>query len=285
MNAKTPTMKQTKPRPQTRKRTLALWKTRSARFAALAAVLSGVLGAASWAWHDGVFARTGADVYDAFIDVSIERGLVVREVLVSGRHETSRAKLLNAVGLVRGAPILDYDVAQARTRIEKLSWVRTASVRRVLPDTVVVEVVERRPLALWQKDGVFKLIDHDGAVIADKNVGRFADLLVVVGDGAPLQTASLMEVLDSQPILKERVKAAVWVGDRRWNVRFDNGIDVRMPEGDTAGAWMRLAEYERTHRVLARDVRVLDMRLPDRLIVRRPEENKQPKPAKAGRQT
>lgn len=263
------TTKNTK-RTQPRKRPVPTW--RSKRVIAGAIIAAGALigGLGAWGWHSGAIHKAGDAVYSALIEQTAKRGLVVGEVLVSGRKETDRAALLNAVGLVRGTPILDFSVADTRARVEALPWVRSASVRRALPDTVIVDVVERRPLALWQEKGAFKLIDHDGAVIADPNVGRFGDLLVVVGNGAPDQAAELIEVLDSQPELKSRVKAAVWVGERRWNVRFDNGIDVRMPEGDTASAWLRLADYERSHRVLGRDVRILDLRLPDRMIMRKP---------------
>lgn len=274
----------TEKRGQRRKRPVPAWRSRRVLAGAALLLVAAVAGAGAWAWHTGKVRKAADGVYAAVVDASARRGLVVREVLVSGRHETDRAALLNAVGLVRGTPILDFNVAATRRRIEALPWVRTASVRRALPDTVVVDVVERRPLALWQKDGAFKLIDHDGKTIDDRDVGRFGELLVVVGAGAPEHAAELIEVLDSQPDLKRRVKAAVWVGERRWNVRFDTGVDVRMPEGDTAGAWLRLAEYERTHRVLGRDVRVLDLRLPDRMILRKPDAAA--KPARApGRQT
>lgn len=263
--------KTTEKRGQPRKRPVPAWRSRRVIAGVMAVFIAVLGGAGYWAWENGRIQRTADAAYDALINASAKRGLVVNEVLVSGRHETDRAALLNAVGLVRGTPILDFNVAALRARIEDLPWVRTASVRRALPDTVVVDVVERRPLALWQKDGAFHLIDHDGKVIRDPNINRFGDLLVVVGSGAPNHAAELIEVLDSQPDLKRRVKAAAWVGDRRWNVRFDNGTDVRMPEGDTAAAWLRLAEYERSHRVLGRDVRVLDLRLPDRMILRKPD--------------
>lgn len=269
-------------RAPARKRPVPLWRTRAAGAGAVVALIAAVAGVGAWGWQSGQVKRLSDAAYGVLIDAAAKRGLVVREILVSGRHETGRAALLDAVGLVRGAPILDFDVDAARARIEAMPWIRTASVRRALPDTVVVEVVERRPLALWQQDGAFHLIDHDGHVIADKDVGRFSGLLVVVGTDAAAHAAELIEVLDSQPDLKRRVRAAVWVGGRRWNVRFDNGVDVRLPEGDTAGAWTRLAEYERSHSVLARDVRVLDMRLPDRLIMRKPGAADQEEPLKAG---
>ena len=116
---------------------------------------------------------------------------------------------------------------------------------------------------------MFALIDTDGEVIMRKGLDRFSDLLVVIGSDAPKHAAKLIEVLATEPQLMDRVEAAIRVGGRRWNLRLKGDIDVRLPEENAANAWTRLAEYEKTHRVLERDVQVLDLRLPDRLIVRK----------------
>ena len=139
----------------------------------------------------------------------------------------------------------------------------------MLPDTILINVEERRPVAIWQHDGNFALIDDNGEVILRKGLDRFADLIVVVGDDAPRHATRLLETLGMAPELVPWVRAAVWVGGRRWNLRLKGDIDVRLPEIDPAGAWKRLAEYEKAHGVLERDVQVLDLRLPDRLIVRK----------------
>jgi len=241
----------------------------------LLAALAG--GGAWWAAKSGSFERAVAEVRWQAIATSARLGFRVEEILVLGRRETRREELLKAVRLARGAPILAFDIDQARTRVEALPWVRRASVERMLPDTVLLNVEERQPLALWQHKGEFALIDHEGEIIMKKGLERFADLVVVVGEGAPGQAASLLETLGSQPELLPLVKAAVWVGGRRWNVRLNGNIDVRLPEDNATGAWARLAEYERVHRVLERDVQVLDLRLPDRLIVR-----KVPRPSQPG---
>jgi len=155
--------------------------------------------------------------------------------------------------------------------------VRLATVKRMLPDTVLLGVVEREAIALWQHKGHFALIDHEGTVIEDRGFERFGGLLVVVGKDAPVHAAALLGMLATQPNLLAQVRTAVWVGGRRWNLQLDSGIDVRLPEENPASAWARLAEYERTNRVLARDVEMLDLRLPDRLIVRRsPSSDRRP---------
>jgi cell division protein FtsQ len=227
-------------------------------------------GLAGGIWWKADALRQGA------LAATAEAGFAVREVRVEGRQRTSREAILRAVKAERGTPILAVSPVEARTRLESLAWVRSASVERLLPDTLHIRLVEREPFALWQRQGKLHLIDRDGAVITSERLERFPGLLVVVGEDAPRHAAGLVEMLAREPDLEKRVTAAVRVGGRRWNLRFDNGIDVQLPENDAATAWAQLAKVERTTRVLARDVEVIDLRLPDRLVVRTA-----PEPAKA----
>lgn len=263
--------KKAKPgRPQRagRRRAVPWWRTRRA-LVGLAVVVAVAVAGGGWAaWRAGVPQRAADAAVAWALDTSADAGLAIREVYVVGRRQTPRAELMAAVGAERGDPILGLDLEAARERVMALPWVRDASVERLLPDTVVLRVDERRPLALWQRDGRFTLIGDDGVVVRRDDLEPFADLLVVVGDDAPAHAADLVDMLAAEPDLRRRVTAAVRVGGRRWNVRLAGGIDVRLPEEDAGAAWARLAEYQRNHGVLDRDVRVLDLRLPDRLIVR-----------------
>lgn len=244
-----------------------------------AIALAAGLGAGSWfLWRDGTLSRAHGAARSAAIAFSAEIGFQVNDMLVMGRQETDAADLLNAVQAGRGSPILAFDAARAKARVEALPWVQTAAVERVLPDTVIVRIQERKPLAVWQNQGRFHLIDRTGTVIPGVTLERFGHLLRVVGEDAPQTVADLVRLLTAEPELAGRVKAAVRVGARRWNLRLDNGMDVRLPEQDAAIAWGRLADYERSHKLLERDIQILDLRLPDRLIVRRPDETPVPPP-------
>lgn len=195
-------------------------------------------------------------------------GFVVTDIEVEGRETTEPEAIMAALGAVRGTPILAINPGQAKENLQRLPWVRSASVERRLPHTLYVRLVERRPLALWQHGGKQELIDHDGTVIPNVDLTHFPHLPIVVGEGAPPHANALLDMLHTEPTLAGRVSAAIWVGERRWNLRIDHQIDVYLPEEDAADAWSRLAELERTDSLLQRDVQVVDMRLPDRLVIR-----------------
>jgi len=260
-----------------RKRAQPLWRSRAAGVLMGALVLAGAGGGGWYVWQSGWVSEKGTSLRWNFIAFTGDLGFRVNEILVTGRRETPQAALLDAVRLARGAPILAYDLDQALKRVERLPWVRRASVERMLPDTIMLTIEERKPLALWQNKGRFVLIDEGGEAIPGQALKRFAALPIVVGPDAPANAQAILDTLRAEPSLMAQVKALTRVGGRRWNVRLKNGIDVRLPETDAAAAWARLAEYERNHKVLKRDVRVLDLRMPDRLIVR-----EQPKARKTG---
>jgi cell division protein FtsQ len=256
-------------RGQPRRNAIPLWRRRTLIAVAAVMVLLAGIGGSWWVWQDGLIGRTTSQAKWKMIAWSGEMGFKVEDILVVGRRETTRSEIFSAIGLVRGAPILAFDLNAAKARVEALPWITKTSLERMLPNTILLRVEERRPMAIWQNKGKFVLIDSDGKVILKKGLERFSDLLVVVGKGAPDHAAALIKIIETQPHLQSQVRAAVRVGGRRWNIRMAGGIDIRLPEQDPVKAWTQLAEFERKHRLLAGDIKILDMRQADRLIVRR----------------
>lgn len=226
-----------------------------------------IAGWTTWAWTSGRIAAGLDAARLALVEVTARAGLTLEEVYVTGRAQTPRVAILEALGLRAGDPLVTLDPEAARRRLEALGWVRMAAVERRLPDTVFVRLHERVPLALWQRNGRLVVIDRTGVTIEGAAARGFASLPVIVGDDAPAHAVSLLGVMASEPLLRKRVKAAIRVGGRRWNLRLDNGIDVQLPAEGVAEAWRRLADYDRRHRLLARDISAVDLRLPDRLVV------------------
>lgn len=221
---------------------------------------------------------------DRLLDGTAQLGLVVTDIKVEGRETTDRDTILAALGAGPGTPILAISPSRAKEQLESLPWVRSAVVERRLPDTLYLRLVERKPLALWQHGGKLELIDHEGAVIPVHRLDRFAKLPLVVGEGAASHAAELLDMLATEPDLASRVTAAVRVGNRRWNLRVDNAIDVLLPTDAPAAAWAELARLERSSAILKRDVQTVDVRLRDRLVLRvNPEAPKEAPPSKKGR--
>lgn len=216
----------------------------------------------------GAGERVRASLAESFAVAGVEAGLAVERVLVAGRQRTGSEALIAAVGAGLGTPILAFDLEAARQRVLALPWVREASVSRRLPGTLVVTIEERRPRALWQHEGRIRVVDGRGRPIVEARPQQFAGLLLVVGRGAAAEAGRLTEMLAVAPDLARRVVAAVWVGERRWNLRLDDGIDVQLPEEDAGRAWLALARMDREQGLLARDVLAIDLRLADRLAVR-----------------
>ena len=257
------------PQVKPRKRVIPLWRTNRLIGFSAALLLAGITGAGAWAMQSGWAEKKYDDVRWGAIATSAQLGFTVQEVLVTGRSETKREELIRMLEVERGAPILAYDFTRAKERVETLPWVLNAKVERLLPDTLVLHLIERRPLALWQKNGQFALIDEEGEVIITSGLERFRGMMHVVGADAPNNVGPLLELLATQPEIKNKVKSAVRIGGRRWDLRLNGGIDVRLPEDGAPEALARLARFERESNLLSRDIRILDLRIPDRVILRR----------------
>jgi cell division protein FtsQ len=173
-----------------------------------------------------------------------------------------------ALGVSRGDPILDFSPEAARTRIETIAWVQRAHVERRLPGTILVRIEERRPFAIWQNNARFVIIDREGRVVAADGLDQFGPLPLLVGPGADAAGPALYDTLRREPEVAERVQAMVRIHERRWNLRLHNGTDVLLPEGAEPAAIQRLAELQREARLLDRPLAAIDLRLPDRLVLR-----------------
>ncbi|MEX2200144.1 MAG: cell division protein FtsQ/DivIB [Dongiaceae bacterium] len=215
-------------------------------------------------WLAGQQAALEADA----LALSAEIGLRIDRVTVEGRHETPAEVLIAAVEHEAGEPILAVDTDALRLRLEELPWVRSATVERKLPGEIRLTIEERVPMALWQRDGRYHLVDRYGDTMPVADVSKYAGMIVLTGPDAPAHARALLDLLALEPDLGMRVIAAQRVGTRRWNLRLDNGVDIRLPEEEAASAWRALADMERDEGLLDRDLVMIDLRTPDRLVVR-----------------
>jgi len=232
-----------------------------------------VLAGGAGALHVGLAMRSERSFAPIRAEIGRLAGLRVTDIVIQGRDMTSESQVLTALGVSRGDPLLGFSVAAARERLDQLPFVDHATVERRMPGTVLVSLVERRPYAVWQDHGRFVLIDRKGAIVEShgmtgKDADAFAELPLVVGPGAAEAAAALIDDLAAEPAIRHLVVASIRVGRRRWNLLLRGGTDVLLPEGAEPQALRRLAQYEGSMKLLERPLQTIDMRLPDRLVLR-----------------
>ncbi len=188
-------------------------------------------------------------------------GMHVREILVAGRERTAKADIVQKVDYLYMQNILKVDIARLKAGVEVLPWVKSATVKRQLPATLVIDVDEHRPLALWQDGGgAVRLVSGAGEAIDVPDALGDRGLPLLSGAGAPAAAPALFAALGGEPGLAGRVSGAQRLPDGRWNVFVDGAVEVRLPRRGVAAAWHRLALEEGRSRVLDRAIQAVDLR-------------------------
>ncbi len=195
-------------------------------------------------------------------------GFRVVSIALAGNHHVSREEVLAAAGVTATTSLLFLDVDQTRERLKTNPWIADATVLKLYPGELQIGVKEREAFALWQKDGHVSVIADDGTVLEPYVAPRLIQLPLVVGEGAQTKAKEFLALLDRYPTMRDFVRASVLVGERRWNLRLKNGIDVRLPETDVAPALERLVALDNEKNLITRDIVAIDLRLPDRVTVR-----------------
>jgi cell division protein FtsQ len=195
-------------------------------------------------------------------------GFRIVSVALAGQHHISREDVLAAAGVTDTTSLLFLDVEQTRERLKGNPWIADATVLKLYPGELQIGIREREAFALWQKDGRVSVIADDGTVLEPYVAPRLIELPLVVGRGAETRAKEFLALLDRYPDLRASVRATVLVGERRWNLRLQNGVDVRLPETDIAPALERLVALDKDKSLTTRDIVAIDLRLPDRVTVR-----------------
>src|SRR4051794_30711040 len=211
-----------------------------------------------------------------------EAGFTVNGYQIVGLHRMNRSLVDEVVGdeLKRAAdeaghdkaPQALVDVAAIRERLLKFGWVKDARVSRRLPDTLVIDIVERTPAALWQNQGQLALIDPDGVVLDRVPVDKMPDLPLLIGPGANGEARELERLMTAVPTLKPQLASGTWVGGRRWDLNFQSGETIALPEGEGAAksALTKFAHLDKSAGLLGRGIVRFDLRVPGKMIVSLP---------------
>lgn len=203
-----------------------------------------------------------------FDDVTAALGFAVEKVEIRGLAESDSTEIVDRIDLARHPSLLTLDVEGARKRVAEIPWLADVTVRKSFPNTLVVSLRERKAYALWQDDGRISVVDQAGAVMADTLQPRHAELPLVVGIGANKRAGEAIALMGAAPEIRQKIRAAVLVAERRWNLVTIDGVEIRLPEEGAAGALAEVARLDHAKRLLDRDITAVDMRTPDRLTLK-----------------
>ena len=230
----------------------------------VAALVVAAIVAAQW------FGLTTA-AHQQYGQLAARVGFEVKDVEVTGMDRVDQLKVYDIVlaEMDRSMPMVDIE--KVRTDLLQYGWIKDARVSRRLPDTLAVEIVERKPTAVWQRGGKYSLIDAEGVVLENVKVSAVGELPLLNGPDANRHAVALGELLNRATALKAQVAGASWIGNRRWDLRFKTGETLALPEGENAAAeaLLNFARMDGIHRLLGRDLIHFDLRDPDRAYFRK----------------
>lgn len=243
-----------------------LW-ARRAQIGGAAFVAVTLIGGGGWLWASGAGAKIVDNTAKGAYRLTARAGFNIQAVYLEGRSRASQSEINKALAIVKGQSIFAADLDAMRVDLEKIDSVKTAAVERALPHTLYVRIVEREPVALWQNNGKISLVDDNGVVMSGIDAEPYAHLPLIIGTGAPAHVAELVGLLAAEPELAKHFAAGMYMGGRRWNIRFENGSEVKLPEENPLSAWKTLADMQKKQQILDRAVKTVDLRLPDRLFI------------------
>lgn len=197
-----------------------------------------------------------------------DAGFKLTTIQVKGASKMATPDILAAAGLYKDQPLLGMDLTALKARVEKVGWVQEARVSRMLPDTLLISVDERRQLAVWQHDGRSQVIDDKGQVIPEADPAKFTRLPLVVGQGGAQRAGEILPLLAQRPRLMEHLEALVRVDDRRWDLRLKDGALIQLPAVDEEQALIRLEQLEKRSHLIELGFERIDLRNPDTVAVR-----------------
>jgi len=243
------------------------------RGAGIAAALTLIVASVAYgAVRGGHLPVVMAELHDFRDSVANLAGFRITSIALAGQRRVSREDVLTTAGIAGRSSLLFLDASEARARLKANPWIADATVLKFCPGRLQIAVTERDAFALWQRDGKVEVIADDGAVVEPYAGQYFAKLPLVVGAGAETRAKDFLATLDKYPSIRNQLRAAVLVAERRWNVMLKNGIDVQLPAAGLEQALDTLLKLDRDIKILSRDIATIDLRLADRVTLRQSDE-------------
>ncbi|OPZ78556.1 MAG: cell division protein FtsQ [Alphaproteobacteria bacterium ADurb.Bin438] len=235
-----------------------------------------ITGFVSWGYKAGAFYAFKTYLEKQF-NISLRKsGLLLKKTLVIGNIRTKKYQIKRTLNFKKNMPIFDINLDETRTRLMNLPWVKDARVSRILPDTIEIELFERRPIAIWQDENKKHVpIDENGEIV-HTGINGLKEFIILSGDDAPENSVNFINDLNQVQNIKQRIKAAMRVGKRRWDIVIDDvktGILVSLPEENIVDSLNKLIEIDKKHKILNERTKLIDLRIKDRIRIRFKQNN------------
>jgi cell division protein FtsQ len=238
------------------------------RFGLYTACLIFIVWIGAWIWLSGSLTHASIWLKNKTINQTAAIGFTIQNIMVDGRVYSEKTQILEHSNIKPGDPLFAFSPAAAQEKIEKLSWIKTVKIERRLPNTIYMRIKEHYPIALYSKNGTVSIVSESGALIPQKDVRAFTALPLIHGENALAQTPSLIDLLEATPEIKDLVKGARWVSNRRWDLILRNDTIVRLPEKDPGHALVRLSDSHAQNNIIHDAVQSIDLRNPARISIR-----------------
>lgn len=216
----------------------------------------------------GKWEETRRSALDNLNRAALAAGLGIADVTVQGNANVKRAEVIAMLGVHNGLSIFAFDTAAARERLRQSGWVREARVMRLLPATLVVEIEERAPFAIWREGGESVAIDAAGRVLAKAAPSDFPLLPVVSGPGAAAPAKAFLDLLKTYPAVASHVKDIERIAGRRWDLLLDTGLRAKLPAGQVEAALAELNDMAAKNPAALYEVAELDLRVGSQFTLR-----------------
>ncbi len=193
----------------------------------------------------------------------------IEKIEFDGHEHVPEVLLLKVSGLRYKTNILKVSVTDVKRNLEKIAWVKSASVQRKLPNKMFIRVAERIPIAIYQSNYKLYLLDEDGTILENDGIGGFDNLPIIVGEGAEAVASHFLHIMKKFPKIQNQLVFSVYVGKRRWNIKINKGITVKLPEKNVGYAMRILNELADENGFFSPDIKEIDLRVLDRVIVKK----------------
>jgi cell division protein FtsQ len=202
------------------------------------------------------------------VNLSSAMGLKIDNIYVEGRQHASQYQVLDAVHAKRGDPILAFNIEEIKDKLERVDWVRSAIVQRRLPNILFIQIIERKPIAVWHHQDTMYLVDNEGVAITPTSMEPFSGLPLIIGTDAPLYAPQILGVIEKFPEISKHLTSVTRVRERRWDLTIDERITVRLPETNIEEALGKLSLLLEQKKINANDITLVDLRVPKQIIIR-----------------